>query len=522
MNFLQKKIWIAWSKFRFLRLPLEKRVRLEVTTDGRHLTFILVSLYEAGYGVQVYGGDWFFRELMLLRKNAPIPFLYGGKETECGISISDQPSTLASRPSTLFVLDYDYFTGLLEKVEPPIALINTDREPRNARIDTKGEAQGCARGTRAGASEPDSLASELADSPVSESLTRSASGPALAHCAKGMGSDGGNQLAESAVFLEGQSQAGLQMDNQKDRTIRAANDPSASGENSSSVSISVISGQNSSSPATGYSLPATAPEALRAPYFMHPSVYQRGLHKRRSPSTALATRHSAEGASASHPQLVTSYPPQRRRRFRIGFFGTHDREFYTQHYHFPGMNRFEILEVFLQKFGDRITPLRGFPRDWDLCEMAVSIDSRGGDRKGKSFLSQDHYFEALRECDFVLSPPGWCMPLSHNLIEAMFCGAIPITNGEAFMAEPLSDGETCLEFEDAEDFVSVIERALAMNEREVGQMRSSVQNYYERFLDPKAFAETFVHTNSTRILVNAEENSVPLFCKEFQWTSDLK
>ena len=40
--------------------------------------------------------------------------------------------------------------------------------------------QGDAQGTCAGASEPDSLTSKLADSPVSESPTRSASGPALA------------------------------------------------------------------------------------------------------------------------------------------------------------------------------------------------------------------------------------------------------------------------------------------------------------------------------------------------------
>ena len=245
------------------------------------------------------------------------------------------------------------------------------------------------------------------------------------------------------------------------------------------------------------------------PYFMHPSVYHRGLHKKRSPTIDLATRHSAEGATVSYPLPVTSYPPQRRRRFRIGFFGTHDREFYTKHYHFPGMNRFEILEVFLQKFGNRIKHLRGFPKDWDSCEMAVSIDSRGGDREGKSFLSQDHYFEALGECDFVLSPPGWCMPLSHNLVEAMFCGAIPITNGRAFMAEPLKDGETCLEFEDEEDFVSVIERALAMDEREVERMRSYVRDYYDRFLEPKAFAEELSRSDCRRVFLNAEENSVP-------------
>ena len=41
------------------------------------------------------------------------------------------------------------------------------------------EKQGVAQGTCAGASESDSLASELADAPVSESLTRSASIPAF-------------------------------------------------------------------------------------------------------------------------------------------------------------------------------------------------------------------------------------------------------------------------------------------------------------------------------------------------------
>jgi len=49
------------------------------------------------------------------------------------------------------------------------------------------------------ASESDSLISKLADAPVSESSSRSASGPALARiAARGMGSDGGNQFADTA------------------------------------------------------------------------------------------------------------------------------------------------------------------------------------------------------------------------------------------------------------------------------------------------------------------------------------
>jgi hypothetical protein len=58
-------------------------------------------------------------------------------------------------------------------------------------------------------------------------------------------------------FLKGQSQAGLQMDNQKDHTIRTANDPSTSGEYSSSVPIREIRGSNSVALDFRPELPAT-------------------------------------------------------------------------------------------------------------------------------------------------------------------------------------------------------------------------------------------------------------------------
>ena len=480
-------------------------MRLEVTTDGRHLTFILVSLYEAGYGVQVVGSPWVFRELLGLRKSAPIPFVIGGKQRECGISISDrEPSTLNSGPSTVIHLDYDYFSRLMER-----------GEPRNSRIDTKSGKHGDAQGTCAGASETDSLTSKLAHAPVSESLIRSADDPALAYRAGELGSDGGNQPADSKEFLDGQSQAGLQMDKQKDHTIRPANDPTASGEYSSSVPIRDIRGKNAFSLDTGHSPLVTAPQAhaldarrstlnssppatshsplataLRAPYFMHPSVYHRGLHKRWSPSTAL------------------DFAAKQRRRFRIGFFGTQDREFYTKHYHFPGMNRFEILEIFLKKFGDRMAQVSGAPDQWPDSEIVVSIDEKGGDRRGKTFLSQEHYFEALQECDFVLSPPGWCMPVSHNLIEAMFCGAIPITNSGAFMAQPLEVGRDCLGFSGEPDFVAAIEKALSISDQEIEQMRGAVWDYYGRFLEPMAFGGMIGEAGLDRVLVNAEEKSV--------------
>ena len=61
---------------------------------------------------------------------------------------------------------------------------NVNLEPRMARIHTDGKALGYAWASQAGSSEPDSMASELADAPVSESLTRFASGPAFSRFAR--------------------------------------------------------------------------------------------------------------------------------------------------------------------------------------------------------------------------------------------------------------------------------------------------------------------------------------------------
>ncbi len=64
-----------------------------------------------------------------------------------------------------------------------------------------------------------------------------------------MGIAGGNQLADSGEFLEGHSQAGLQMDSEKLAAIRAANASSSSGDQSGlrseSAKISEICGKQS-------------------------------------------------------------------------------------------------------------------------------------------------------------------------------------------------------------------------------------------------------------------------------------
>jgi glycosyltransferase involved in cell wall biosynthesis len=139
-----------------------------------------------------------------------------------------------------------------------------ERTSQISRMGTDGQ-QGDSQGTCAGAAFSNPFTIELAQDCENTSPTRSASGPAGVEEPpkadgggriasedrrskigdRGIGSDGGNQLADSAGFLKGQSQSGLQMDNQKDLTIRTANDLRACVEKSESVVIREIRGSNS-------------------------------------------------------------------------------------------------------------------------------------------------------------------------------------------------------------------------------------------------------------------------------------
>ena len=128
-------------------------------------------------------------------------------------------------------------TNIHENIRPRITRMGTD--------DTK--AQGGVWASQAGAAFSNPSTSQLARDCENTSPTRFANGPAEAMRGETseMGSAGENKLADPKEFFDGQSQAGLQVDNQKGHTIRTANDPSASGEYSSSVSIRDIRGQNS-------------------------------------------------------------------------------------------------------------------------------------------------------------------------------------------------------------------------------------------------------------------------------------
>lgn len=224
---------------------------------------------------------------------------------------------------------------------------------------------------------------------------------------------------------------------------------------------------------------------LRMPYGMHPKIYYSGKH--------LQPYHIK--THSDQPRLI-----------KVGFYGTHDPSFYSRHYDFPGLDRTQILDSFLASYGQRLDSVPAS----HAIRFAAAIDFRGGELHSKSFLSQRDYLSTLRNTSFVLSLPGWCMPLSHSLIEAMYCGAIPITNAHRYMHPPLRHGVEALTFETMAEFHAVIERAQLMSEEEIRAMRKAVVSYYRNHLDPILWWHRFMASGESVLLINAEEVSVPL------------
>ena len=332
---LERRLWLRQSLWRFDQLPAERRARLEISTDGRQLSFLLSGIQGAGYGVQLARGPMLFRELLSLRRRVPLAARLDASEIDSSLTLSDAPQA----PGSAVQISYDVFSP---------------------------------------------------------------------------GRDGS-----------------------------------------------------------------------RMPYGMHPSVYYRGAHRRPWD----LERH----AVAARP-------------IRVGFYGTHDPEFYSCNYAFPGLDRSELLQQFLSRYGEQLTPV---PTTQSVT-FGVSIDYRGGELQPKRFLPQRAYLDTLRRTAFVLCLPGWCMPLSHSLIEAFYSGAIPITNSHAWMHPHLRHGIEALTFTTIPEFHAAIQEALVMPPERVAAMRQAVARYYQQHLEPAAWWRRFVASGAPQLLINAEELSVPL------------
>jgi hypothetical protein len=146
-------------------------------------------------------------------------------------------------------------------------------------------------------------------------------------------------------------------------------------------------------------------------------------------------------------------------------------------------------------------------------ELAQAID---GGAIGRFVLAEPKsiridpggWLETIARASFFLCPPGYVMPMCHNITEAMAVGTIPITNYPEWLDPHLTHLDNCIAFRTEDDLIEKLERVCGMSDAEATQMRRRVLDYYERYLTTESFVQrvTLHQDNEVTVLMITDAN----------------
>lgn len=226
--------------------------------------------------------------------------------------------------------------------------------------------------------------------------------------------------------------------------------------------------------------------SIVAPYWMHPNAYRTSL------ADSLENWRDV-------PKSV-----------KILFAGNLARDRYT--YKGPlnrdRLNRIEILQRVLARFPDRTLLIR------DPDELKALLEK--GHRHGivvfdatDARLGREEWFPVLSRCEYFLALPGVLMPMSHNMIEAMALGCVPICNYPDWFSPRLAHGKNCLAFGNDASLGQAVESALNAAPEQTARLRAGVLDYFGTRLQPRAFLDPVFESRHrmVTVYVNAEEIS---------------
>ena len=215
---------------------------------------------------------------------------------------------------------------------------------------------------------------------------------------------------------------------------------------------------------------------LKIPFFMHPDVYHTELYK-------------------DLPALQDKTP----RRIKVFLGGNLGDAYDTSLMRnlFGLMNRSEVTKTVIDAFQE--TP--GF---FEIKSSADADAVLSGETVAdvvvmrQPWVSLPKWMELLAASEFFVAPPGVIMPFSHNIIEAMAVGTIPITQYGHLFDPPLLHGETCLHFSDSDELVENVRKVVESGRQRVDGMRENVVDHYQEHLDPVSVVNK-IHTSRKEI-----------------------
>lgn len=197
----------------------------------------------------------------------------------------------------------------------------------------------------------------------------------------------------------------------------------------------------------------------------------------------------------------------------VFFAGNFDKEAYLKIKNeqvFNVLDRISIYNVLKRNFEIYI-PERFEDSQAREAEKEVVIIDRDYCEVPKQLLR-----ETLSKYDFFLACPGIVMPFSHNIIEAMSVGCIPLIEMEysKLFIPNLRDGINAVVFEGEEGLKAQIKRIFELDKKKVVQMSANVFDYYSQYLTPKSIAAEIASKKYKKIYLQAEFYSVKLYKRD--------
>ena len=203
------------------------------------------------------------------------------------------------------------------------------------------------------------------------------------------------------------------------------------------------------------------------------------------------------------PNLATRLEAARSRPRKARIFFSGDTEGYKRNrvsYPEPKLTRSQVVDTLQENLGDRLLRIED--------EESFRQLQQGSYQKRFAFVDNNEYrippgewLESLALGDFFLAPPGYVMPMCHNVVEAMAVGTIPLTNYPEWMTPDLEDGVNCVAFSDQQDLLRKVELVLGMESQAITEMKSRVIDYYRKHLDPARFAKSVMEAEEQNILL---------------------
>lgn len=155
--------------------------------------------------------------------------------------------------------------------------------------------------------------------------------------------------------------------------------------------------------------------------------------------------------------------------------------------YFKMPNRWEVLENIEKKMSNINKHFIEDENEWELaligdyknqllvCRWEWSMSHQ---KNLNARIPNTKWLKILGNTNFFLACPGIVIPQSHNCIEAMAMGAIPVLSYSHLFHPNLEDGVNCLSYSTLDELTTKIEFALKMSEDSIEKMRENVLDYY--------------------------------------------